>query len=287
MNKLFKVPTIVGCIGIGLLFMAALPPKPGQPQRPVEPTKPVQPAQPVSTQQASAPAQETKDSLGMTKEMHARLNAVNKNKSTTVKQLRDGLTLAIEDLRTNVDAKATDNDLTASFSTVKLDMKSIESAEFFYWDSLTAFLTPPQVAALFLKSHPPKNPSPAPSTAAVKPQTPPPQNAPGQPSTVMSEKDWKVYIAVTPDQQDKLNATNKAKGSALNPLRTNRDNDIETLRTKVNAHAADADIQAAFSTVRSDLKAISDVENGFWDSVAAYLSSLQVAKLFLKGHPKK
>jgi hypothetical protein len=141
---------------------------------------------------------------------------------------------------------------------------------------------------VFLKSHPPKNPSPAPTPAPVKPQTPPAQqNAAAQSANVMSEKDWKAYIALTPDQHDKLNAANKAKGTTLNPLRTNRDNDIEALRSKVNAHSPDADIQAAFSAVKSDIKAISDAENGFWDTVAAFLSPLQVAKLFLKGHPKK
>jgi hypothetical protein len=103
----------------------------------------------------------------------------------------------------------------------------------------------------------------------------------------MSEKDWKAYIALAPDQQDKLNAANKAKGTTLNPLRTNRDNDIETLRSNVNAHSSDTDILAAFSAVKSDIKAVSDAENGFWDTVAAFLSPLQVAKLFLKGHPKK
>jgi hypothetical protein len=259
-----------------------------QPAKPVQPVKPVESAQPAPTPQAVAPAQDTRDSLGMTKAMHGKLNAVNKNKSATVKQLRDGLNASIEDLRGKVDAKAPDNDITASFSTIKTDMKSVESVELFYWDSLAAFLTPPQVAAVFLKSHPPKNPSPAPTPAPVKPQTPPAQqNAAAQSANVMSEKDWKAYIALTPDQHDKLNAANKAKGTTLNPLRTNRDNDIEALRSKVNAHSPDADIQAAFSAVKSDIKAISDAENGFWDTVAAFLSPLQVAKLFLKGHPKK
>jgi hypothetical protein len=282
MVTLSRVPKIVGCFGIGLLCMAA------QPAKPVQPVKPVESAQPAPTPQAVAPAQDTRDSLGMTKAMHGKLNAVNKNKSATVKQLRDGLNASIEDLRGKVDAKAPDNDITASFSTIKTDMKSVESVELFYWDSLAAFLTPPQVAAVFLKSHPPKNPSPAPTPAPVKPQTPPAQqNAAAQSANVMSEKDWKAYIALTPDQHDKLNAANKAKGTTLNPLRTNRDNDIETLRSKVNAHSPDADIQAAFSAVKSDIKAISDAENGFWDTVAAFLSPLQVAKLFLKGHPKK
>ena len=282
MDTLSRVPAIVCLLGFGLLCMG------GQATKPVQPAKPVQSAQPTSTPQAVAPAQDTRDSLGMTKAMRDRLNAVNKNKSATVKQLRDGLNTAIEDLRGKVDTKAPDNDITASFSTIKTDMKSVESVDLFYWDSLAAFLTPPQVAALFLKSHPPKNPSSSPSPAPVKPQTPPAQqNATAQSTNVMSEKDWKVYIALTLDQQDKLNAANKAKGTTLNPLRTTRDNDIETLRSKVNAHSSDADIQSAFSTVKSDITAISDAENGFWDTVAAFLSPLQVAKLFLKGHPKK
>ena len=276
MDALSRVPEIVGLLGIGFLCMAA------QPAKPVQPVKPVQSAQPAPTPQAVAPAQDTRDSLGMTKAMRDRLNAVNKNKSATVKQLRDGMNAAIEDLRGKVDAKASDNDIAASFSTIKTDMKSVESVDLFYWDSLAAFLTPPQVAAVFLKSHPPKNPSPTPAPAPVKPQTPP-----AQPANVMSEKEWKAYIALAPDQQDKLNAANKAKGTTLNPLRTNRDNDIETLRSNVNAHSSDTDILAAFSAVKSDIKAVSDAENGFWDTVAAFLSPLQVAKLFLKGHPKK
>jgi hypothetical protein len=103
----------------------------------------------------------------------------------------------------------------------------------------------------------------------------------------MSEKDWKAYIALARDQQDKLNAANKTKGTTLGPLRTNRDNDIETLRSKVNSHSSDADLLAAFSTVKADIKAISDAENGFWDTIAAFLSQTQIAKLFLKGRPKK
>jgi hypothetical protein len=288
MYALSRASAIVVIVGIGILCMAA------QPSKPIQLAKPVQPVQPVVTSQPVVPAPETKDSLGMTKAMHERLNAVNKNKSATVKQLREGLNAAIEDLRARVDAKGADNDISVSFSTVKKDMKSIESTEFFYWDSLAAFLTPPQVAAVFLKSHPPKNPSPAPQApapAAVKPQTPPVQTAATQPAPIMTEKDWKAYIALNPDQQDKLNAANKAKGTTLGPLRTNRDNDIETLRSKVNAHAPnahpDADILATFSTVKSDMKSISDTENGFWDTVAAFLSPTQVAKLFLKGHPKK
>jgi Spy/CpxP family protein refolding chaperone len=279
MDTLLRAPAIVGLLGIAFLCMAA---------QPAKPTQPVKPAQATPTAQPAAPAQDTRDSLGMTKAMRDRLNAINKNKSTTVKQLHDSLNAAIEDLRTKTDAKAPDNDISALLSTVKLYMRSIQSDELFYWDSLAAFLTPPQVAAVFLKSHPPKNQSPAPAPAVVKPQTlPAQQNATANPANVMSEKDWKAYIALTPNQQDKLNAANKTKGTTLGSLRTTRDNDIETLRSKMNAHSPDTDIQAAFSTVKSDIKAISDGENGFWDTVAAFLSQTQVAKLFLKGHPKK
>lgn len=260
---------VLAVLAVGMPGVASQTPKPA---RPVPPPQTVQPV---------SPAQDVKDSLGMTKAMRERLNAVNKNKSANVKSLRDAQNTAIEDLRSKVDANAADADIAAVFSGIKAGMKSIRDAEIGYWDSLAVFLTPTQIAKIFLRSHPPKNSTAAPAPAAK------PQPAPQATPPAMSEKDWKAYTALTKDQEDKLNAANKERGTNLASLKNTRDNDIENLRSRVNANASDADVQAAFSSVKSDLAAIMDADDGRWDTVAAFLSPLQTAKLFLKGHPKK
>jgi len=99
--------------------------------------------------------------------------------------------------------------------------------------------------------------------------------------------DWKAYFGATKEQQQKLEAANKAKNESIKPLRQQKDDQIELLRQKVNATASDNDIQTAFRAVRSSEKAIQDAENGYWDTVAGFLTPMQQAKLFLRGHPKK
>jgi len=221
--------------------------------------------------------------FGATKEQQQKLDTANKAKSTTAKALRDQEDATIEQLRQKVEANAPDADLTTIFNTVKSTTKSIQKAENDFWDTIEGFLSPTQVAKLFLKSHPPKNQTA--STAApantAKPQTP----SVVKPAT--PAQDWKSYFAATKEQQQKLDTVNKTKNEKVKSLREQKDNQIEQLRQKVDAAAPDNDIQTAFAAVRSSDKAIQDAENGYWDTVAGFLTQTEQAKLFLRGHPKK
>jgi Spy/CpxP family protein refolding chaperone len=224
-----------------------------------------------------------KAALNLSKEQHQKLDSANKAKASTVKSLRDQEESSIDQVRQKVDAMAPDAEIVTVFTEVKSAMKSLQSTENAYWETLTMFLTPTQQAKIFLKSHPPKNPVPPAATPAPAPKPgAAPQQQYGNPP-----QDWKPYFGLTKDQQQKFDAANKTKSTALKPLHESQDAAIDALRQKVDAGAPDSDIAAAFSSVKAILKAIQDDETAYWDGLAGFLTPTQQAKLFLKGKPKK
>ena len=236
----------------------------------------------ILVQSSYATAETSAVALG--KEQRHKLDSVNGTKSSNVKSLREKEDASVEQLRQKVDAKASDADIAAVFSTVRSYTKSIQAAEDGYWDSLAVFLSPSQQAGLFLKNHPPKNALPPAAGAASPPSSPtskPPQQYGNPP------QDWKAYFGLTKDQQGKFDTANKAKAAALKTLRETQDGAIEALRQKVNSNASENDIAAAFTTVKTDMKAIQNAENSYWDTLSGFLSPTQQAKLFLKSRPKK
>ena len=227
-----------------------------------------------------------KAGLGLSKEQQQRLQAQDKIKSTMVKPLRENQELLIGQLTQKVKANAPESDIGSTFSQIKSGMRSIETAELAYWDSLGTFLASMQAAKIFLKSHPPKPSTPsAPTPAPVKPSpsAPAPKPAASTSSdTTMPQQAWKTFFNITKDQQQQLDNANKSKSAAVKTLRENQDATIEQLRQKVDANASESDIKGIMGTIISNMKALQDAEIGYWDIVAGFLTQTQTAKLFLR-----
>jgi hypothetical protein len=99
--------------------------------------------------------------------------------------------------------------------------------------------------------------------------------------------DWKAWSGMTPEQQKRFEAANKNKAAKEKPWREKEKQSIENLRNQVEAKAGEDAVKAAFADVRLASKSIREAENGFSDTLAAFLTTTEQAKWLLKNHPPR
>ncbi len=224
--------------------------------------------------------------FGLTPEQKPAFDQANKDKAEKVKALKAQEEGGIQDLRGQVDAKASDDQIKGTFSRLRAATQAIHAAEDGFWSQAARILTPTQQAKLLLKSHPPKNP---PGLASRPAASGTPSPIPGDSAVSASGKtpaqEWKVYFALTPTQKQPFDDANQTKRQSLKQEHEDAEKAIEELSRKVGAQASDAEIAPAFAAARRALAAPVRTEEIFWDEVAGILTPTQQAKLYLKGKP--
>jgi len=225
--------------------------------------------------------------FALTPDQKPKFEKANKDKSEKIKSLKDQEQNTTEVLRSQVDAKASDDQIKSTFSNITSAQKSIHSTEDDYWTNLGSVLTQAQQAKLFLKSHPPKNqpgvtpPQPSQTLPHAPPSVPVAQPTFGSNPPV----DWKTYFALTQAQHKPFDDANKAKGQSIKQEREDEERAVELLRQKVDAQAPESEIGTAFAATRQAYHSQIQTEDSYWDTLAGILTPAQEAKLYLKGKP--
>ncbi len=128
---------------------AGTPPSP-----PVQHIKP--PEDSAKRQASKVTAEEWKQYFALTPDQKKQLDAANKSKNQTMKELQAEKETALHQLSQKIDANVTDAEVKVGLDAVRHALIAIPNAENTYWDGLASILTPTQEAKLFLKGKPKK-----------------------------------------------------------------------------------------------------------------------------------
>ncbi len=214
--------------------------------------------------------------LKLSKTQMMELRNANQTRKGTVQPERQEQEVATQSLMNQVLANAGDSAVQPILNQILGKIKTIDGADENYWQSLMGALNPAQVAKIYLKDHPPKNPSAAASTpVAPIPNPAPPYN-------------WNAYFGLTQDQQTKLKAADQDKNSQMKSNRDEKEAAVEQLDQLVNSNAPDGSIQPTLETLFADIQIEHQGNQAFWGTtLPGFLSSTQMAKLYLHRHTPK
>ncbi len=210
--------------------------------------------------------------LALNPDQKAQLKAANEKRKGPLEIVRQDKDQATQDLANQVLANAGDAVLQPLLNQVLDDMQVIDKSDDTYWSSLLNFLTPTQVAKLYLKGHQPKNPGPA---------------APHPPGPHPSFK-WDAYFGFNPVTAQQFKAADQARNAQMKNAREDQEAAIEQLNQLVQSNAADSAIQPTLTTLFNAIQTEHQTEQSFWGAtLPGFLSPTQMAKLYLHRHPPK
>lgn len=213
--------------------------------------------------------------LALTPPQHQQLKASNESKKKIVDPARLDKDSATQNLITQVLNNAGDTVVQPILNQILSDSQTIDNTEDTYWQSLQGFLTPTQVAKIFLKGHPPKNPSMVPP--------PSPQGNPAKPKF-----NWNAYFGLNGATEAQLKAADNAKNAALKSVRDEKEAAIDQLRQLVQSNAADSAIQPTLATLFKDIQTEHQTDETFWGAtLPGFLNPTQMARLYLHRHAPK
>jgi F0F1-type ATP synthase membrane subunit b/b' len=216
--------------------------------------------------------------LGLSPQQHQQLKAAEQSKKNIVDPARQDKDQAIQNLIAQVLANAGDFAVKPILNQVLTDQQTIDNMDDTFWSSIQSYLSPTQVAKIFLKGHPPKNPSM---------NTPPPSN-PNPPGPHQPKPSWNAYFGFSKDQESQLKADDGVKNASLKSIRAEKDAAIEQLRQLVQSNAADAAIQPTLTTLFKDTQTDHQTDETFWGStLPGFLNPTQMAELYLHRHAPK
>jgi len=212
--------------------------------------------------------------LGLNPSQKAQLKAVNEKRKQPLEIVRQDKDDATQNMVNQVKSNAGDTALQATLKQVLDDIQVIDKADEDYWTALSGFLTPTQVAKIYLKGHPPK------STIAPAVQRP---NNPNPPFVK-----WNEYFGLNKPQSMQLKAADQARNSQMKPLKEEQEAAVEQLNQLVQSNAADTALQPTLTTLFNDLHSEHQAEEAFWGTtLPGFLAPTQMAKLYLHRHPPK
>ena len=214
--------------------------------------------------------------LGLSKSQIIDLKNAEEARKGIVQPEKQEQEVATQNLMNRVLANAGDSVVQPLLSQILGEIKTIDGAEENYWQTLMGALNPTQVAKIYLKGHPPKNPSTA-SPAAVNPI---PNPAP--------RYDWNAYFGFTSVQQTQFKTTDQAKNNQMKSSRDEKEAATQQLAQLVNSNAPDGSIQPTLGTLFTDIQTEHQTEQAFWGTtLPGILNPTQMAKLYLHRHTPK
>ncbi len=200
------------------------------------------------------------------------LNGDNKTKSNTVKPARADRDAATQTLITQILGNAGDSAIQPLLTQIFADTNTIDSSEDSYWPTISQFLSPTQVAKIFLKNHQPQNPPPAPAQPAMHPP----------------KYNWTAYFGLTSTQQTQYKTDDQEKGTAEKELKASTNSLITQLNQQVQSNAGDGPIQPTLNQIFGNLQNQQQTELTFWTgTLPAFLTPTQIAKIYLHRHAPK
>jgi hypothetical protein len=210
--------------------------------------------------------------LGLNPTQRGQLKMAGKTRGNMAKPAREDKDAATQTLMTQVLANAGDSTLQPILTQILGDIKTMDGAEDSFWQAIQSFLSPTQVAKIFLKGHPPKN------TA----QNPPPP----KPANPQPPFNWNAYFGFTKDQQIQLKAADQQKNTQVKPTQEEKEAAIQQLSQLVQTNAPDTSIQPTLTTLFNDIETEYAANQAFWGTtLPGFLSPTQMAKLYLHRHP--
>ncbi len=198
------------------------------------------------------------------------LKNADKTRKSTVQPEKQEQEAATQSLMNQVLANAGDAVLQPLLTQILGEIKTIDSAEENYWQTLMGALNPTQVAKIYLKNHPPKDLSEAsPAAGNLKPNSAP-------------HYDWNAYFGLTPDQQTQLKGADQAKNNQMKSTRDEKEAAVEQLSQLVQSDAPDSSIQPTLGTLFTDIQTEHQADQAFWNAtLPGFLTPNQMAKLYL------
>lgn len=213
--------------------------------------------------------------LALNPDQKAQLKAANEKRKGPLQIVRQDKDEAIQNLVNQVKANAGDAALQPILTQILDDVQVIDKSDDAYWPSLMGFLTPTQVAKIYLKGHPPR------STIAPSVQRP------NNPNPHPSFK-WEAYFGFNPATAQQFKAADQAKNNQMKPLHEEQEAAVEQLNQLVQSNAADSAIQPTLTTLFNAIQTEHQTEQAFWGTtLPGFLSPTQMAKLYLHRHPPK
>jgi hypothetical protein len=208
-------------------------------------------------------------SLGLTKDQGKQLRGFNQAKSATIKQAfqeKEGNTVNLAHL---VLSGAGDADLQPALGQVLSNLQTMVEADDNYWKNLQSFLTPGQVAKIYLKTHP-----------DAAPVTPPARPKDGV--------NWAAYVGLTPAQYKQLKDTNVQWMGRMKAKVSDRVSTLKQLEASIQNGAPDAQVLPLLNTLLATVQGKHQTELDYYEKdLPAFLSPTQVAKLYLHRRPPK
>lgn len=102
-----------------------------------------------------------------------------------------------------------------------------------------------------------------------------------------ADKAWDQYVGFTKAQHQQWGASNKSKEAIVKPARQDKDASTQSLIGQVLANGGDSVVQPILNRILSDIQTMDNAEDTFWQTVQGFLTSTQVAKVYLKWHQPK
>lgn len=208
-------------------------------------------------------------SLGLTKDQEIRLRKCNQAKSTSIKQAYSDREGNSEYLAKQVLSNTGDATLQPTLGQVLFSLQAMEKADDDYWKELQSFLSPNQVARIYLKFHP-----------DVPPVVPPARPKDGI--------NWSAYIGLTPAQFKQLKSVNSQWMTQMKAKAAERNAGLQQLEKAVGAGDSDNQIQPLLTSLLSSVEERHRIDQEYYGKdLPAFLSPTQVAKLYLHRRPPK
>jgi hypothetical protein len=215
--------------------------------------------------------------LGLSKSQRSQLKIDNENKKGIIQPEKQEQEVATQTLINQVLANAGDAVVQPILSQILGEVKTIDGAEENYWQSLMGSLNPSQVAKIYLKDHPLKNPSAAPPSPAANPMP-----------NLSPRYDWNAYFGFTSVQETQFKAADQAKNNLMKSSRDEKEAAIQQLVQLVNSNAPDGSIQPTLGTLFTDIQTEHQTEQAFWGTILpGIMNPTQMAKLYLHRHTPK
>ncbi len=212
--------------------------------------------------------------LGLNPGQKAQLKVTNEKRKQPLQIVRQDKDDALQTMVNQVKSSAGDTALQATLRQVLDDVQVLDKADEDYWAAISGFLTPTQVAKVYLKGHPPK------STIAPAVQRP---NNPNPPF-----RKWEAYFGLDRAQSSQLKAADQARNSQMKPTREEQEAAMEQLNQLLQSGASDTALQPTLTTLFNDLHTEHQTEQAFWGTtLPGFLAPTQMAKLYLHRHPPK
>jgi Spy/CpxP family protein refolding chaperone len=217
--------------------------------------------------------------LGLNPQQHQQLKAAEESRKKIVDPAKLDRDSATQSLTGLVLGNSGDSAVQPVLNQVLSDIQTIDNAEDTFWQAIPGFLTPTQVAKIYLRNHPPKNP-------AMNP--PPPSNPNPHPGPRQPRPDWNAYFGLNPQTEGQLKAADNAKNVSLKGGREEKEAAVEQLQQLVQAGAADSAVQPTLATLFKDIQTDHQTEETFWGTtLSGFLTPTQVAKIYLHRHAPK